>query len=233
MATAPAEASTAGPCSVPDSPECIGALDVEESAVQMLQRKAQALAGADLVAGVHEGRRAQAGPEHSNAPNASLVWQQIEGAVDIDELKKELHEVEESAEFKQGVEQARQLKARLQEKLDELVSDFPRWAEVKQRFQDQWDQLKDAVSLDEIKKKIDNWKEGSNEQLDKLREKFERLKERMHDNTDAVKDKVKDTWKKMQDDGVPLPDLQDIADRAKKWADKAKDAWHDFFRGLH
>jgi len=148
--------------------------------------------------------------------DVSDVWEQMGGAVKIDELKEKL---KESAEAK--------VKAALQEQIDKLEEAYPGAAEIKDKFKDQWNQITSGVNVEELKKDVKECAaDVSTCAKDKLQELQSQLKDALKGvDLDSIKKQADEYWNKIQ---LELPDMDQLKSSLAHYGGQAQSAWDEF-----
>lgn len=137
------------------------------------------------------------------------VWEQMRGAVEIDQVKGALADAKGYA------------KEKLQDKLKTLQDAFPSAEEIKDKFSDQWNDITSAVDMEELQSMISEAKKTGAENLKDLQSKLSELAGKI--NIDSIKAKAQSAWDSMQD---KLPDLDDLTGHLKSVARHAKESFH-------
>jgi len=139
------------------------------------------------------------GLEGQTPNDDDTIWELVKVAVTIDQLEEDLKDPDLTDEEKDI----------LQKKVDHLKEAFPDWKDVKNKFSEQWDQIKAAVRLEELEDMVESAKESGSDNLAELQEELKKAKEAVP-SIDDVKGTVVGTWQQFADQ---LPDLDDA--RAK------------------
>lgn len=206
----------------PGAKGCIALTDDELAMIQHkaagsenIKRKAVAAGSALNVASNGAKRRKQ-------APNATAVWEQLKGCVQIEGLLSQSN-----------------ITAEQQTTLDSLKAKFPSYEEIQEQFDDQWDNITDAVNMQNLQGQLEEaQKDGSalaNSTVAELQEQYDALKGQLPDdfNLDNIQAETADLWDQMQD---TLPDLDSLASQAQQAAsqafDEASNAVSDVMQGF-
>eukprot|EP00429_Kryptoperidinium_foliaceum_P079093 CAMPEP_0176225682 /NCGR_PEP_ID=MMETSP0121_2-20121125/21881_1 /TAXON_ID=160619 /ORGANISM="Kryptoperidinium foliaceum, Strain CCMP 1326" /LENGTH=251 /DNA_ID=CAMNT_0017564945 /DNA_START=79 /DNA_END=834 /DNA_ORIENTATION=- len=187
---------------------CLGseALD-EDGFASLLQRasSAQAKVKADA-------RQEPEAAQNATAFNSTALWHQITGAVQIEDLQKRLQQVQDSEQVQ-----------KLQKHLQDLQAEFPDAETIKQKFSDQWTQVSEAVNLETVSAALDKAKADHSDKLDALQRKYDELRAALPNVTlEGAQAKATQAWAHLQDQGVPLPNLDDLEAQAQDAFEKAK-----------
>lgn len=145
-------------------------------------------------------------------PNATRVWENLKAAVTVDKLKEQVKSAVDSATGQ-----------KIQEHVMEIEKAFPYTQTIKASFQGDWQDISDAVDVEELDKQL---KETLNsEEAQGVREKLKSLKAKMGNvSLESVEDKAAATWAKLQDRGLALPDLDSLTENAEALANRASNA---------
>lgn len=153
-------------------------------------------------------------------PSKDKAWEQVQGVVEIEHVKEMLKDPSLSDERKQ----------QLQGMLDELKANFPSHAEIKEKFADNWDEMKAGVKLEELQAWVEKAKKAGSDKLDELQAQ---LNSAMKDcDLDALKANAQSYWDQMPE----MPDLDKLHDKVHRTAtetfkpvsDAAWDKWDSF-----
>lgn len=145
--------------------------------------------------------------------NTTALWDQLTGAVEIDDLKAKL-------EQKMDPEKVEEYKAQLKG----LKEKFPDADEIEAKFKDQWSEVREAVNLQNITAQL---KDAQGEYAEKLQAKYDQISEKLALSglsADDIQAQATDMWADLQEQGVPLPDLDELENTAQKYMNKASDA---------
>mmetsp|Transcript_65279 Transcript_65279/g.164570 ORF Transcript_65279/g.164570 Transcript_65279/m.164570 type:complete len:254 (+) Transcript_65279:67-828(+) len=187
----------------------------EDGALAMLQHK---VGGSKALAAASSANSAANKKRKHKMPNATAVWEQLKGAVEIDELKAQIQNATDSETIQH-----------LQEKLNTLTAEFPSYEEIQQQFSDQWANITQAVDLENLQDQLEEAKKyGSsvaNATVAELQKQYDALKEQMPDfDLDSIQQQAADLWSQMED---YLPDLDSLTAQAQQVANQAMDAAAD------
>ncbi|CAK0799221.1 unnamed protein product, partial [Prorocentrum cordatum] len=150
--------------------------------------------------------------------SVSDVWDQMSGAVKIDELKEKLKTAAKDY-----------AKQKLQEEIDKLEKAYPAAFEIKDKFQSQWDQIVSGVNLDELKQEV---KECSDDVTKCAKDKLPKLQSQLEEalkgtNLEGIKTQAEEYWNKIQ---LELPDMDDLKEALGEYGGQAKEAWDEFMQ---
>lgn len=150
------------------------------------------------------------------AIDLSDVWDQMTGAVQIDELKEKLKTAAGD-----------KAKETLQEQIDKLEEAFPAAAEIKEKFKDQWNEIVSGVNVDELKQQVkDCAADVTSCAKDKLPQLQSQLEEALKGlNLDSIKEQAQEFWNKIQ---LELPDMDELKSALADYGGQAKAAWDEF-----
>lgn len=137
------------------------------------------------------------------------VWEQMRGAVEIDQIKTAIAAAKADA------------KEKLLEKLKTLQDAFPSADDIKEKFSDQWNNITSGVNMEELQAMINEAKKTGSAKLKDLQSKLGELQAKF--NIDSIKAHAQSTWDSMQD---RLPDLDELSAHLKGVANQAKDTLH-------
>lgn len=169
----------------------------EDAALAMLQRE---MAAADRG---QTGARADKKLAHRQ-PSPDLVeavWQELKASVEIARLTEAINNATSG-----------ELAASLKEKLAYLQQHFPASGQLRDQFSVAWDNITKAVDMELLQEKLQDagstWRE--------LEKQLQALKGHVPDlDIDNIKAKSADVWAQLQDQGVPLPDLNNLTAAAQ------------------
>lgn len=213
-------------CANPGDKGCM-ILGDEDQALGLLQQKAST---------VDEKKLAPKLADKKQTPyvNSTAVWEQLKGAVQIDELQEKIANTTDSQEV-----------AKLKEQLANLQDNFPSAAEVKEQFAGQWDKITSSVDAENVQAKLAQAKSAGCSNIPSgypscsdLEAKYKSLKSQLGDfSIQDVQGKAAEYWGKLQAAGESLPDLtglqdqiSDAANQAAAAASSAADAVKGWFR---
>lgn len=196
----------------------VSASSSEDVAVELLQRNAgnaKKVAQPAVPADFQHTYQDEEPPIKVLNVNTSKVWSELRAAVNVDNLKSQLQKAKE-----QGSDTVNQLQAQL----EELQQQFPSTEEVKQHFSAQWDNISKAIDFEECQEQLNEAVARGSDQVKQLQEQLDSLKAQLPQATDVVasiQDQATETWSYLQDQGVSLPNLNDLSDQAEALAKQA------------
>jgi hypothetical protein len=143
------------------------------------------------------------------------VWEQMIGAVEIDQITEKLKNA------------TGEIAAKLQGQLDALKEAFPAYTEIEAKFKEQWSNITAAVSMEELQSALEDAKAKGAASVQELQAKLEELKANI--DIDGIKASVTSFWEEHQ---FELPDLDELTQHLKDLGDKAKSAVQDAWNTL-
>lgn len=166
----------------------------QDSAVGLLQQNAK---GRDIKAGQHQ------------TPNATAVWDQLAGAVQVDQLRAAIDNAANSPQVGQ-----------LQAELQSLEAQYPDAATIQQQFSSTWSQITHAVQIQDLQQQLSS--ALNSQEKNQLEQKLQELTASMPSvDLNNVQQQAANTWASLLNQGVPLPDLAEVSDLANQAAQQA------------
>eukprot|EP00933_Yihiella_yeosuensis_P030416 TRINITY_DN2405_c0_g2_i1.p1 TRINITY_DN2405_c0_g2~~TRINITY_DN2405_c0_g2_i1.p1 ORF type:complete len:254 (-),score=66.55 TRINITY_DN2405_c0_g2_i1:127-888(-) len=169
------------------------------------------------------------------AKDLAFAWDQVKAAVHIDEINEKLKELGNSAstDVRDEVNQ-------LNGELKTLKAEAPDAEQIKDRLRGSWEQIRQAVSAENLKEKVEEAKKAGDSSWQRLQSEYEKAAQSVH--IDQVKEQIAGQWHSIAD-GLPNMDqirkswddtfggdLQKAAGDAQKAASDAWDKVSHWFR---
>lgn len=140
----------------------------------------------------------------------SAVWEQMKGAVKIDQLKAMLN--------KGGLDG--DTKKKLEEQLKVLQEAFPGADKIKDQFADSWKQVEQGVVVDELKGSVEDAKKMGSEKLPELQAKLEQATKGV--DMGSIQQQAATHWQSVQSQ---LPDMNGLQSALSSHGAAAKEAF--------
>lgn len=143
--------------------------------------------------------------------NTTALWDQLVGAVEIEDLEMQLQNLTNGT-----------LATQLQEKLSLMKEAFPGADEVKAQFAGQWDQVRTEVNLETVQEALEKAKAQGSTAVESLQAKYDELKVKLPEfDLQSAKDQAAGVWAQLQEQGATLPDLDSLEAKARSAANEA------------
>lgn len=188
----------------------------DDGALAMLQRHVKGAMDQKDRAGAPE---AAAASGKRQLPNQTALWDQLSGAVNIEHLEQQLASASEGANV-----------SSLQAQLDLLKKEFPSAQEMHARFADQWDEVTAAVDLQNVTASLHDLSAQAldSETVANLQAQADALSQKLSGfSVGDIKDKAADFWANLTEQGVSLPDLDELEAATQSVINQA----HDMLQG--